>query len=70
VLAGDLVKLKDGGDNLERDIPLHWTGIVMGIPHDYELLPECWLVAWSGDDTITQTREWEDELIIISKGAK
>ena len=68
--AGDLVKLKDGGDNLHRDIPPHWIGIVMGTPHDYELLPECWLVAWSNGATITQTREWEDELIIISKGAK
>ena len=62
--VGDMVKPIDAGSSIA-----HWYGIIVE-KDPYDTLPECWLVRWFDDGVVMETREWEDDLIIISKGKK
>lgn len=66
--VGDMVR----ADSDEND---DCFGIVLGKDPNYSTTPDAWVVTWfwtSPDNRgrITQCCEWEDNLIIISKGAK
>jgi hypothetical protein len=63
--VGDMVKSTNAVSSIA-----HWYGIVVGQDPNYDTLPECWLVRWFDNGVAMETREWENELIIISKGAK
>ena len=62
---GDMVKPREAGSSIA-----HWYGIIVGQDPKYDTLPECWVVRWFDNGVAMETREWEDDLIIISEGEK
>lgn len=61
---GDLVKPREATSGRA-----HWYGIVVGQDPRYDTLPEYWVVRWFDNGIAMETREWEEDLIIISEGA-
>ena len=63
---GDMVKPREAAGSIA-----HWYGIVVGQDPKYDTLPECWVVRWFARfGPAMETREWEDDLVIISEGKK
>jgi len=62
---GDMVKPVHAGSSIA-----HWYGIIVGQDPEYSTISDCWVVRWFDDGIAMETREWENDLIIISEGAK
>jgi len=70
--VGDMVRAASP-DVMGEDVDCF--GIVVGKDPNYSTTPDAWFVTWFWGShydggRITQCCEWEDNLIIISKGAK
>ena len=62
---GDMVKPREAASSIA-----HWYGIIVGQDPKYDTLPECWVVRWFDNGVAMETREWEDDLVIISEGGE